>query len=125
MNISNLFKYKKTINFGEYNNGDETFFTRCEHHITKFRFRIHQTGEVTENVMPILTRYFPRKGYYDVTCVSEMEKNCTHSHKNISTYKVEVGFIDIIIIKKSLTILCWSIIISLMWLIVLGISTLI
>jgi len=125
MNISNLFKYKKTIDFGKYNNADETFFSRCEHHITKFRFRIHQTGEVVENIMPILTSYFPEKGYYDVTCISEMEEVCTHPHKNISTYKIHVDKTDIVIVKMSLTILCWLIIICLMWLIVLGISTLI
>jgi len=126
MNISNLFKYKKTIDFSKYNNADETFFSKCEHHITKFRFRIHQTDEfIVKDDFPILTSYFPRKGCYDITCKSEMEENCTHPHKNISTYKICVNNTDIVIIKMSLTILYWLIIISLMWLIVLGINTLI
>lgn len=125
MEISNLFKYKKTIDFGKYNNGDETFFSTCEHHITKFRFRIHQTNEAFENAMPILTAYFPEKGCYDITCISEMEEGCTHPHKNISTYKECVNKTDIVIVNKFISIFSWIIVICLIWLIILGLNTLI
>ena len=125
MNISNLFKYKKTINFGKYNNGDETFFTRCVHSITKFRFKIHQTNEYIVSDLPILTTYFPQKGYYDVTCVSEREKDCEHNQKNISTYKIYVSNTDIVIVNISLNILRYCIIIGLIWLTILGFNTLI
>lgn len=124
MNINNLFKYKKSIDFGKYNNGDETFFSRCEHCITKFRFKIHQTGEVVENVMPILTTYFPEKGCYDITCTSEMEEGCTHPHKNISTYKKCVYKTDMVIIGIIIGLFSVLIVVGLIWLIILGLSTL-
>lgn len=124
--VQNLFKYKKTINFDKYNNGDETFFSRCEHHITKFIFRIHQTDEIfVSNDLPTLTTYFPKKGDYDITCKSEMEKDCTHPHKNISTYKIGVELTDMVIISIFIKIIDLFIYIVIIWLIVLGFNTLI
>lgn len=90
MNIKNLFKYVKTIDF---TNKNEIFYSTCDDPIMEYTFRFHQDGSIITNDIPKFTKVFPKRCAYDVTCISK--KDCNHPQRSISTYKFMVDFDDI------------------------------
>jgi hypothetical protein len=95
--LGNLFKYVKTVDFGNLNNNDETFFSICEHPLTEFIFKVHQDNTTYIEKDLKFTKIYPHKGWYDITCISK--KECNHKQGHISTYKRYIGYNDIPIIK--------------------------
>lgn len=116
MNIKNIFKYEKTIDFTNY--GDETFYSTCDDPIIEYTFRFHQDKSVIKNNIPKFTKVFPKRGSYDVTCISK--KDCNHPQKTISTYKFMVDFYDVPFIRNIRVVIYILFLLLIFWLIQKG-----